>query len=66
MTPVAPRIVNDISYVTGIKHANHFARQAQYFGWSVTLVAPRNVSDVSCKTLQYAVVLCSAKVVFCR
>ena len=64
MTPVAPLIVNDVSYVTGIKHANLFSCQAQYFGWSVTLVAPRNVSDVSCKTLQCAVVLCSARVVF--
>ena len=23
MTPVAPRIVNDVSYVTTIKHASH-------------------------------------------
>ena len=28
--PVAPRIVNDVSYVTGINHACHFALQAQY------------------------------------
>ena len=30
MTSVAPRIVNDVSYVTRIKHASHFAWQAQY------------------------------------
>ena len=30
MTLVAPRIVNDVSYVTRIKHGSHFARQAQY------------------------------------
>ena len=30
MTSVAPRIFNDVSYVTGIKHASHFASQAQY------------------------------------
>ena len=30
MTPVAPRIVNDISYVTTIKHASHSVWQAQY------------------------------------
>ena len=30
MLPVAPRIVNDVSYVTGINHACHFAWQAQY------------------------------------
>ena len=36
MVPVAPRIVNDISYVTGINDASHFSWQAQYL---VTLVA---------------------------
>ena len=30
MTPVAPRIVNDVSYVTRINHENHFLWQAQY------------------------------------
>ena len=30
MTPVAPRIVNDVSYVRTIKPSNHFAWQAQY------------------------------------
>ena len=29
MAPVAPRIINDVSYVTRIKHASHFAWQAQ-------------------------------------
>ena len=28
--PVAPRIVNDVSYVTGINHESHFTLQAQY------------------------------------
>ena len=28
--PVAPRIVNDISYVTRINHESHFAWQAQH------------------------------------
>ena len=28
--PVALRIVNDVSYVTGINHARHFAWQAQF------------------------------------
>ena len=28
--PVAPRIVNDVSYVTRINHDIHFACQAQY------------------------------------
>ena len=28
--PVAPRIVNDVSYVTDIMHETHFAWQAQY------------------------------------
>ena len=30
MTPVAPRIVNDVSYVTDITHESHFAWQVQY------------------------------------
>ena len=27
---VAPRIVNDVSYVTDINHENHFSWQAQH------------------------------------
>ena len=30
MIPVAPRIGNEVSYVTTIKHASHFVWQAQY------------------------------------
>ena len=30
MMPVAPRIVNDVSYVMDIMHETHFAWQAQY------------------------------------
>ena len=30
MTPDAPRIVNNVSYVTRINHEIHFAWQAQY------------------------------------
>ena len=30
MLTVAPRIVNDVSYVSGINHDVHFAWQAQY------------------------------------
>ena len=30
VTFVAPRIVNDVSYVTRINHEIHFARQAPY------------------------------------
>ena len=30
MTPVAPRIINDVSYVTRINHHSHFAWQVQY------------------------------------
>ena len=30
MSPAAPRIVNDVSYVTDINHERHFAWQAQY------------------------------------
>ena len=42
MRLVAPRIVNDVSYVTRIKHTRHFAWQAQHlvkfkchFSWQV-------------------------------
>ena len=46
--PVAPRIVNDVSYVMRINHEIHFAWQAQYLvGWRVMPVAPRIVNDVS-------------------
>ena len=31
MLPVAPRIVNDVSYLMRINHEMHFAWQAQYF-----------------------------------
>ena len=30
MTPVAPRIVNDVSYVTLLNHEIHFSWQVQY------------------------------------
>ena len=35
MTFVAPRNVNDVSYVTRIKHAYHFLWQAQYLAVKV-------------------------------
>ena len=48
MTPVAPHIVNDVSYVTDITHESHFAWQVQYL---VTLedesCALHIVNDVS-------------------
>ena len=31
MTPVAPRIVNEVSYVMMIKQANHFVVLEEYF-----------------------------------
>ena len=48
-TSVAPRIVNDVSYVRSCYHESDFAWQAQYYccSWRVTLVAPRIVNDVS-------------------
>ena len=30
MIPVAPRIGNEVSYVTRIKHASHFVWHSQY------------------------------------
>ena len=48
MTFVAPRIVNDVSYVTRINHEIHFAWQAQYLVKSrCEFVSPRIVNDVS-------------------
>ena len=45
---VAPRIVNDVSYVMRIKHAMHFAWLAQYLvRLQGDTVAPRIVNDVS-------------------
>ena len=46
--PVAPRIVNDVSYVMCINHEIHFAWQAQYLvRLEGVTVAPRIVNDVS-------------------
>ena len=42
MTLLAPRIGNDVSYVTRITHEIHFAWQAQYLavgGWLLLLCA---------------------------
>ena len=45
--PVAPRIVNDVSYVTGINHACHFMWQVQYLvRLKASPVALRIVNDV--------------------
>ena len=46
--PVAPRIVIDVSYVTGINHACQFTGQAQYLVRleRVSSLAPRIVNDV--------------------
>ena len=47
MIPVAPLIVNDVSYVTRINHHSNFAWQVQYF---VTLedapITPRIINNV--------------------
>ena len=37
MTPVAPRIVNEFSYVTRIKHRSHFSWQVQHLEVQVSL-----------------------------
>ena len=51
MRLVAPRIVNDVSYVTDINHERHFAWQVQYLvTLTMRLVAPRIVNDVSYAT----------------
>ena len=49
MTPVVPRIGNDVSYARTIKQSSHFSWQAQYLVRldGDTSVAPRTVNDVS-------------------
>ena len=51
MTHVAPRIVNNVSFVTRINHEIHFSWQAQYLVslivWTMTHVALRIVNNVS-------------------
>ena len=36
--PVAPRIVNEVSYAMRINHEVHFAWQAQYLGLLIPLI----------------------------
>ena len=49
MTLLAPRILNDVSYVRRINHEIHFAWQAQYLVKveGDSFVAPRILNDVS-------------------
>ena len=51
MTHVAPRIVNNVSFVTRINHEIHFSWLAQYLVslivWTMTHVALRIVNNVS-------------------
>ena len=50
MTHVAPRIVNNVSFVTRINHEIYFSWQAQYLLKleADSLVAPSIVNNVSC------------------
>ena len=48
MTHVAPRVVNNVSFVSRINHEIHFSWQAQYLDRTMTLVTPRIVNNVSC------------------
>ena len=50
MTHVAPRIVNNVSFVSRINHEIHFSWQAQYLVSldNDTFVTPRIVNYVSC------------------
>ena len=47
MLTVAPRIVNDVSYVMWINHEIHFAWQAQYLVRLESVVCCSVVNDVS-------------------
>ena len=45
---LAPRILNDVSYVTRINHEMHFAWQAQYLvRFEFDFACPRNLNDVA-------------------
>ena len=57
MTPVAPRIVNVISYGARINDQNHFSWQGQYL---VKSEGDAVASGVSCAGLSNGVILCSA------
>ena len=51
MTPVAPRIVNDVSCETRINHEIHFAWQVQYLvKLDCDSCCSGIVNDVSCET----------------
>ena len=52
---VAPRIVNDVSYVTDINHENHFSWQAQHL---VTLECDACCSACCCSVFGHAAVSC--------
>ena len=49
LTVLAPRILNDVSYVTRINHEIHVLRGRRNIWWScgVKFVAPRVVNDIS-------------------
>ena len=73
MTPVAPRIVNDVSYVTRIRinDARHFSWQAQHllilechFSWQAQYSVKFEYIDsrsAKCCNFQYKMCLRSAK-----
>ena len=54
MTPVAPRIVNDISYVTRIHHEIGFSWQAQYSVKFGMIAGARNVLFFNTKCSRWA------------
>ena len=48
MTHVAPRIINNVSFVSRINHEIHFSWQAQYLVSWDNDTTPRIVNNVSC------------------
>ena len=68
--PVAPRIVNDVAYVTTINYAHHFSWQAQYlvmsechFSWQAQFFCEIWIDSRSakCCNFQYKMRLRSVK-----
>ena len=58
MTPVAPRIGNDVSYVRTIQQSSHFSWQVQYLvRLDGDTFDPFSVNDVSSAMLTKCVIL---------
>ena len=58
MTFVAPRIVNDVSYVTRINHHSHFAWQEQYLPFRYVVMSNVVSCEVTCGAAMWLCATC--------